>query len=157
MADEIHNVFVSHVHEDDAGLQKLKDLAAKHGRTLRDASIDSSSPNNAKDPDYIKHQILAPQIDWAGTFVVYVTPKTKDSEWVNWEIEYAHKQGKTIVGVWAHGHNQCEVPEALAKYADAMVGWNGSDIIDAIDGKTTGWENPDGSPNPLRPIKRYGC
>ncbi len=157
MADKIHNVFVSHVHEDDAGLQKLKDLVAKEGRTFRDASIDKTSPNNAKDPDYIKYQVLAPQIDWAGTFVVYITPKTKDSEWVNWEIEYAHKQGRQIVGVWAEGHHQCEVPEALAKYADAVVGWNGTDIIDAIDGTVEGWENSDGSPNPLRPIKRYGC
>ena len=38
--------------------------------------------------------ILAPQIDWAGTFIVYITPKTKGSAWVDWEIEYAAKQGK---------------------------------------------------------------
>lgn len=157
MADEINNVFVSHVHEDDAGLQKLKDLAAKHGRELRDASIDSTSPNNAKNSDYIKQKILAPQIEWAGTFVVYITPKTKNSEWVNWEIEYAHKLGKRIIGVWAYGHNDCEVPEGLERYADAIVGWNGSQILDAIDGKVEGWERPDGSPVPERPIKRYGC
>lgn len=157
MADEVKNIFVSHVHEDDAGLQKLKDLAAKHGRELRDSSIDSTSPNNAKSPDYIKNEILAPQINWAGTFVVYITPKTKDSEWVNWEIEYAQKLGKRIVGVWEYGHAECPLPEALEKYADAVVGWNGTHILDAIDGKLDGCEKPDGSPVPARPIKRYGC
>lgn len=157
MADEVKNIFVSHVHEDDSGLQKLKDLAAKHGRELRDSSIDSTSPNNAKSPEYIKTQILAPQIQWAGTFVVYITPKTKDSEWVNWEIEYAQKLGKRIVGIWEHGHAECPLPEPLDKYADAIVGWNGSQILDAIDGKLDGWEKPDGSPVPARPIKRYGC
>lgn len=158
MAGDIKNVFVSHVHEDDAGLQDLKDLTAKHGMTLRDGSIDSSSPNNAKSPEYIKSEILAPQINWAGTFLVYISPKTKDSEWVNWEIEYAVKQGKHIVGVWAHGSEGCELPEALKDYADAVVvGWNGPRIIDAINGKTTDIEKPDGTVINPRPLHRYKC
>lgn len=157
MTDKIKNIFVSHVHEDDSGLQKLKDLAAKHGCDLRDSSIDSTSPNNAKNPDYIKNEVLAPQIKWAGVLAVYITPKTRESEWVNWEIEYAHKLGKRIVGIWAHGHAECELPEALVKYHDAVVGWNGSKILDAIDGKICGWEKPDGSLVPERSIKRYGC
>ena len=99
MADEIKNVFISHVHEDDDGLAKFKDLVAKGGLTVRDSSINKTNPNDAKNPDYIKSQILAPQIQWASTLVVYITPKTKDSEWVNWEIEYAAKLGKRIVGV----------------------------------------------------------
>jgi hypothetical protein len=78
MPDEIKNVFISHLHEDDAGLADLKKLIEKGGLTVRDASINSSNPNNAKDPDYIKSQILAPQIQWASTLVVYITPQTKD-------------------------------------------------------------------------------
>jgi hypothetical protein len=100
---------------------------------------------------------LAPQINWAGVFVVYVTPKTKDSAWVNWEIEYAQKQGKRIVGVWAHGDNNCELPDALKDYADAVVGWHGDSIVDAITGTSSNWENPDGSQCAPRTIKRYSC
>src|ERR1043166_7956512 len=103
MADEIKNIFISHIHEDDDGLTKLKELANKHGLAVRDASINSANPNNAKSPEYIKNDILAPGINWAGTLVVYITPDTKDSEYVNWEIEYAHKANKRIVGVWAAG------------------------------------------------------
>src|SRR5208283_2315669 len=77
MADEIKNVFISHVHEDDDGLAKLKDLIGKGGLTVRDSSINKTNPNDAKNPDYIKSQILAPQIQWASTLLVYVTPKTK--------------------------------------------------------------------------------
>jgi hypothetical protein len=157
MAETIKNVFISHVHEDDAGLEKLKDLLASKGLVIRDASIHAGKENDAKNPDYIKSSILAPQIDWAGTFVVYVTPKTKGSEWVDWEIEYAHKQGKRIIGVWAHGENECEVPNALDKYADAMAGWHGDSIVDAIDGGSDRWDNPDGTPRAPRPIKRYSC
>lgn len=157
MAKQTRNVFISHVHEDDAGLGKLKELLSSKGMAIRDASIHAGKENNAKSPDYIKSEILAPAINWAGTFVVYITPKTKDSPWVEWEIEYAEKAGKRIVGVWAHGENECEVPDALDKYADAVVGWNGDKIVDAINGDTDEWENQDGTPKAPRPIKRYSC
>jgi MTH538 TIR-like domain (DUF1863) len=85
------NVFISHIHEDDDGLGKLKDLVSKAGLTIHDSSINSTNLNNANDSAYIKTQILAPQIRWASTLLVYVTPETKNSEWVNWEIEYAEK------------------------------------------------------------------
>jgi hypothetical protein len=157
MAEQTKNVFISHVHEDDAGLQKFKSLLSSKGVAIRDASIHAGKENAAKSPDYIKSQILAPQINWAGTFVVYVTPKTKDSRWVNWEIEYAAKLGKRIVGVWAHGENECDIPSALDKYADAVVGWNSDKIIEAINGEYNQWNNPNGTLRVSRPIKRYSC
>jgi hypothetical protein len=157
MADEIKNVFISHIHEDDEGVGKLKDLVAKGGLTVRDGSINSSNPNNANDFDYIKTQILAPQIQWASTLVVYISPGTKNSDWVNWEIEYAEKLGKRIVGVYAHGANECDVPEALENYADDVRGWNSEGVVEAILGKTNEWHTPSGQLRDPRPIKRYGC
>lgn len=150
------NVFISHIHEDDHGLKKLKNLLAPKGMDVRDSSIHTEKFNNAKDPDYIKTGILAPAINWAGVFICYVSEKTKDSEWVNWEIEYAAKQGKRIVGVWGHGEKDCELPAALSEYADAMVGWQGSPIIDAVEGKDT-WERPDGTQCSTVPLKRHPC
>src|SRR5690242_3086411 len=110
MPDEIRNVFISHIHEDDEGLPKLKELLAQRGFEIRDASITSEKPNEASDPDYIKAEILSPGIRWASTLIVYITPDTHDSEWVNWEIEYAQKMGKRIVGVWAHGASESNLP-----------------------------------------------
>lgn len=153
---ENKNVFISHVHADDHGLQKLKDLLAPKGINIRDSSIHTGKFNNASDPGYIKTQILAPAINWAGVFICYVSPETKDSDWVNWEIEYAAKQEKRIVGVWAHGENECNLPSALEEYADAVVGWNGDSIIDAINGKD-GWEKPDGNLCDPVPLKRHPC
>lgn len=157
MPDETKNVFVSHIHEDDEGLGKLKDLLKANGMSIRDYSISSDNPNNAHSEDYIKSDILAPRIQQCATMVVYVTPGTKDSDYVNWEIEYAHGKDKRIIGVWAHGEDGCELPPALEKYADAIVGWTGNRIIDAINGKVDGWENPDGSQPSARDIKRYSC
>lgn len=156
MAD-IKNVFISHIHEDDAGLSELKALLSSNGMEIRDASINSENPNEAKSEDYIKTGILAPRINWAGTLIVYVTPETCDSDWVNWEIEYAAKCDKRIVGVWAHGCNECELPTALAENADAVVGWHGSSIVDAVNGNCDVWERPDGTPCDPVPLKRHPC
>lgn len=155
MAD-LRNVFISHVHKDDAGLQKLKDLLEAKGMAVRDSSVHTGKFNDAKDPDYIKTGILAPLIKWAGIFICYVSPQTKNSDWVNWEIEYAAKQDTRIVGVWQLGDQGCELPDALMEYADAVVGWNGDAIIDAINGKD-GSQMPDGSPCPTVPLKRHPC
>jgi ribonuclease BN (tRNA processing enzyme) len=155
MAD-IKNVFISHIHEDDAGLGKLKELLKSRGMDIRDASIHTGKENSAKEPDYIKTGILAPQINWAGTFLCYVSPQTKQSEWVNWEIEYAAKQGKRIVGVWEYGDKECDIPDALKEYADAMVGWHGDAIIDAINGKDS-WEKPGGGVCESVFLKRHPC
>nr|WP_281719405.1 TIR domain-containing protein [Nitrosomonas nitrosa] len=157
MANEIKNVFISHIHEDDAGLANLKALLAKHGLDVRDASITSDRPNEATSPDYIKSEILAPQINWASVLIVYVTPETKDSIYVNWEIEYANKLEKRIVGVWEQGANQCEVPEALDRLGDALVGWHGESIVDAINGTSNEWYDCEGKKNSYRPIKRFSC
>ena len=157
MSDEMRNVFISHIHEDDEGLPRLKNLAAQHGMVCRDGSITTGKFNEASNEDYIKYDILGPRIKWASTLVVYVSSETKNSDWVNWEIEYAHKEGKRIVGVWAWGEKGCELPEALKRHADAIVGWNGESITDAINGNSNDWYNIDGTPNGYRKIKRHPC
>ena len=157
MSTKTKNVFISHVHEDDAGLDDLKSLLKSKGMEVRDSSINSDRPNKAQSPEYIKSEIITPRIDWASTMIVYLSPETKNSEWVNWEIKRAHEQGKTIIGVWKRGSNGCEVPEALDEYGHALVGWNGDKIIDAINGNYEGFEGPDGTPSESRSIRRYPC
>ena len=157
MTEDIRNIFIPHIHEDDEGLRQIKQLVRDHGMTLRDSSITADKPNEATNPDYIKYEILAPHIRWASVIVVYVSPDTKGSDWVNWEIEYAHKLGKRIVGIWEWGSKDCELPEALDRYADAVVGWNGESIIDAIDGKSSEWFEQDGARQDRRPIPRHSC
>ena len=157
MADNARNIFISHIHEDDAGLDKLKTLLKDNGIIPRDYSITNDNPNNAHSEDYIKSSILAPRIRQSSTLVVYISPETRSSRWVDWEVEYAHKHDKRIVGVWAHGEKGCELPDALKRYADAVVGWTGNRIVDSINGKIVGTQDPDGTPIPPRQIPRHSC
>jgi hypothetical protein len=157
MADNLNNIFISHIHEDDPDLGAMKNLLGSSGFQVRDSSINSINPNNAKSEAYIKSEILAPRIRWAGTMVVLISPGTRDSKWVGWEIEYAHKMGKRIVGVWEHGAAECDVPEALDRYADAVVGWQGDRIKDAICGKISNWQTSNGEVRNKREIARFNC
>ncbi len=163
MMDEMQekkNVFISHVHEDDELLPKLKDLIANAGMEVRDGSITSAKPNEAQDEDYIRNEILAPRIQWASTLVVLITPDTADSWWVNWEIDHAAQLGKNVVGVFAQGATDADIPEALQRCGDAViVGWQGERVVDAINGKIRDWDRPDsGAPrSPEWSIQRYSC
>ena len=160
MADK-KNIFISHVHEDDDLLPKLKDLIGRAGMEVRDGSINSDKPNDATNPDYIKGEYLRPHIDWASTLVVLITHDTAQSDWVNWEIKYAVEQGKNVVGVFAQGATDADIPEELRKHGDAaVVGWQGDRVVDAINGKITGSDDPaTGNPRttPVWVGKRYSC
>lgn len=144
MSDQKKNVFISHVHEDDELLPKLKDLCAGAGMEVRDGSINSDKPNNASDPDYIKREILRPRIEWASTLVVLITHETAPSYWVNWEIDIARELGKTIVGVYANGAKGADLPDALRECGDAaVVGWRGERVVAAINGELREWDDPE--------------
>lgn len=155
------NIFISHVHEDDDLLPKLKDLISKAGMEVRDGSINSDKPNNASDEAYIKREILTPRIQWASTLVVLITHDTAQSDWVNWEINCAVDNEKNVVGVFAQGATDADIPDGLRKYGDAaVVGWRGERVVDAIKGNITEWDDPStGDPRttPNWVAKRYSC
>lgn len=157
---EKKNIFISHIHEDDDLLPKLRELVSKAGMDVRDGSINSGKPNEASNEDYIKREILAPRIGWASTLVVLINHNTAQSDWVNWEIKYAIEQGKNVVGVYAHGATDADIPEELAKHAAAIVGWQSDRVVDAIKGKITGWDDPEtGAPRTAGEwtMTRYSC
>lgn len=150
----VKNVFISHIHEDDERIGQLKELLARKGYPVRDGSINKNKPNNAKNPEYIKREILRPQITWAGTLMVLITPKTRHSEWVDYEIREAVRQGKPVIGVWGRGARDCDLPDAMIEFGFRVVGWNGDSIIAALEGSKEPWEKCDGTPLPRRDLPR---
>lgn len=88
--------------------------------------------------------------------LVLIGPKTASKEWVNWEITYAMKQGKRIVGVFLQGAKDEDVPEALTNYGHALVGWNSNRIADAINGEDL-WMDSTGVPKKESDVLRSTC
>ena len=154
MAKKEKNIFVTHIHENDHKLGDLMALLRRKGMLPRNYSITSDKPNNLRSEKSIK-RLLKRHIEPASTLVVYITPDTRTSKWVDWEIKTAAKMGKRIVGVWAYGDARCPVPSALDKYHHAIVGWNGGNIVRAINGQLDNSYEPTGEPLSPRPKTPY--
>ena len=156
------HVFISHHHQDDALVTQLSDLLKSNGWDIRNSSIRAKPANQRRidnglvDPKVIQ-RLLRMKISWAKTVLVLIGKETHTRQWVDWEIEEANAQGKRIVGVFAHGGQGADIPAGLEKYASAIVAWNTSSIVQAIEGATP-FENSDGSPRPLvNPGARTQC
>lgn len=141
------NLFVSHKGEDEAKIESFKKLMEKRGYDFRDSSIKESEPNRAHNEEYIKNNYLAPSIKWAGTVVVLIGNNTHKSDWVNWEIEYAYRQGKRIIGVYLPGETGAQLPQALKDIGDSCVSWNADKIDEVIKTNRVIWEDENGNPS----------
>jgi hypothetical protein len=144
------HVFISHHHADDQKVDQLTQLLAKDGSDVRNSSVRMKPANQRRmDEGRVKDEtikrLLRMKISWSSTVVVLIGKETHSRPWVNWEIEQAAKQGKRIVGVYAHGGTDAEKPDALEKYGSAIVAWNSASIVDAIEGKSNNFENSDGT------------
>lgn len=157
MSKKIKNVFISHHGKDDEYVDKFKKLLDKSGYSIRNSSIDSTKPNEAMSEEYIK-SILRQRIEWASVTVVLIGHETAERDWVNWEVEFAEKKDKRIIGVYLPGATDADLPENLDAYADSILGWQSGGIIDAIEADIDPrFEKPDGTPCPSRDDSRGVC
>lgn len=152
MAEETKGVLIGHLHEDEVGIPKLKELLELQGIAVRDYSV---GPDN---PDGAEPETLERVVEQCSTLVLYLSAETKNHKWIDAMIDCANRLDKRIVGVWAHGREEpCEIPGALEDYHNAVVGWTGNRILGAVSGKIKGFYNPDGSRGSPRDIDRYVC
>ena len=127
------NIFIPHIHEDDAQIEAMKSL-------LRERGFDVHVVDRQQQSEQSHQHLLYPQQDpRPGNRLGRCgrrpnLAQTRNSEHVEWEIRYAQEQGKRIVGVYTHGSAECDMPDALQDYAKAIVGWNSDRIVGAICG-----------------------
>lgn len=129
-------------------------MLRRRGVDVRNSSIRAKPANQRRLErgevnDETIRRLLRMKISWAGTMIVLIGKDTSSRPWVNWEIACAHKKGKRIVGVYARGGTQADVPDALENYGSSIVAWNSESVMEAIDGDVNRFEEPDGTPRPL--------
>lgn len=142
------NIFISHYGKDDDHVQSLKQRLKNQGYNVRNFSVDSTNHKDGRRPsDAVVKRLLRMRMKWSGTFICLIGERTYTRDWVNYEIRLAHRLGKRIVGMYAHGClNSVELPMAYEKYGSPPIGWNSVEKLgDTIEGKNFPAENPDGS------------
>jgi hypothetical protein len=155
------HVFISHHHADDARVTSLTNMLRRNDLEIRNSSIRAKPANAARlrnglIAERTLKRLLRMKMSWASTVVVVIGKNTHERKWVNWEIETANRLGKRIVGVYAHGGTENDIPPALDKYGDAIVAWNSRNIIGAIEGRCDPQETPSGIDRANRDGSR-GC
>lgn len=157
---EKHNVFISHYGEDEPHLDRLRERLKNNGCEVRNSSIEKKDYRKDKVADATIAAELRSHINWAGTFIVMIGEHTHERPWVNYEIRYAARQGKTIVGIFEHGcKDNVELPEAYKRYGGSPLGWNSLEKLDdIISGEVAAPEGPDSTPaGPIHNIIRIIC
>jgi len=156
-----NNVFISHYGKDDDKVQRLKERFAEKKYSIRNYSVDSTKHTEKKRPsEKVIERFLRKQINWSSTLICLIGEKTHTRKWVKYEIEEAHRQGKMIIGVYAHGNNETAIlPSALKKYGDSVIGWNSIDkLVDIMNGDIIPLENQFGIPRqPLYQLASISC
>lgn len=149
MAKRRH-VFISHHHADDRHVSGLTDMLGRAGYEIRNSSIRAKPANQRRlEEGRISERVIARllrmKMSWASTVVVLIGRETHARPWVDWEINKAQELGKRIVGVYERGGTENDLPEAFKKYGDALVAWNSESVMDAIEGRSDPFQNPDGT------------
>lgn len=157
------HVFISHHHADDDHVSKLTELLAGQGFEIRNSSIRAKPANQERlDKGLIKEntlkRLLRMKMSWASTVIVLIGKETHQRPWVDWEIRQANELGKRIVGVYTRGGTEADIPSAFEDFGDAIVNWNSGSVIDAIEGKDSPFERPDGTPRaPVHAARKSRC
>lgn len=93
----------------------------------RDLSVPEHDPLDTND---MLQKNLRDQIRPADVMLVLAGMYTARSNWMDWEMDFARRIGKSIVGIRPWGNVQ--VPVVVQNNADEIVGWNTGSIADAI-------------------------
>ena len=122
-------IFISHLHRDDDLALELKTSLREQSASPSAVSIVLASGVNAApvNLDDIRERVLIPRLRWAQVLIVLLTGDTCDSYWVRWEIAYAQKRNKKIVGVFAPG-SDATASECVQEAGGVVVAWNMEEI-----------------------------
>jgi hypothetical protein len=70
------------------------------------------------------------QIQKADCVVIFGGMYSAYSDWIEYEIKKAYWENKTIICIKPWGQER--MPQIVQDYADVIVGWNQSSVVDAI-------------------------
>ncbi len=116
------NVFISFAAEDLAEVNLLRGQAKNENNDIEFNDYSVQEPYDSSRAEYIK-QRLTERINMASTTVVYVSPHTANSRWVEWEVEKSIELGKRVVAVHKGGTPPAQLPRWVNKHKLPVVRW----------------------------------
>lgn len=128
---EKRNVFLSFDSEDLAEVNLLRGQAKNENSDIEFNDWSLKEPFDSKDAEYIKRGIRE-RIRQSSVTVVYVTNRTAQSRWVDWEIRESIAMGKGVVAMYKGDAPPTSLPPAITEHKIPLVPWNQRELSKAI-------------------------
>lgn len=125
------NVFISFVSEDLNEVNMLRGQAKNENSDIEFNDWSLKEPFDSEKAEYIKRGIRE-RIRQCSVTVVYVSDKTADSKWVDWEIRESIAMGKGVVAMHKGYSPPARLPKAATENKVPVVPWNQKELAKAI-------------------------
>lgn len=126
-----YNVFISFASEDLNDVNMLRGQAKNENSDIEFNDWSLKKPFDSKDAEYIKRGIRE-RIRQCSVTVVYLSDKTADGKWVDWEIRESIALGKGVVAMYKGDKQPARLPKAVTDNKVAVVPWNQKELANAI-------------------------
>ncbi len=127
----ICNVFISFASEDLNDVNMLRGQAKNQNSDIEFNDWSLKKPFDSKEAEYIKRGIRE-RIRQCSVTVVYISDKTADSKWVNWEIQESIAMGKGVIAMHKGERPPSRLPKAIRDNKIPVVPWNQKELAKAI-------------------------
>jgi MTH538 TIR-like domain (DUF1863) len=116
-------VFFSFIAEDRKSVDGLRLLAANESFDIEFYDESVKTPYDSLNAAYIKTKIRE-KIDRASVTVCLISKETHLSQWVDWELEYSDKRGKTMIAMALRGVDSAILPKLIKEKQLTFHPWN---------------------------------
>ena len=130
--DSSPHVFISFAYEDLDEVNLLRGQAKNEKTDLQFDDFSVKEAFNSANAEYIKRQIRE-KISRVSVTLVYLSSKSTNSEWVDWEIRETRRQGKEVIGVYKGDAPPSVLPAAFKELKLQCVKWQHEDLKRAIE------------------------
>ena len=125
------NVFISFSSDDLDEVNLLRGQAKNENSDIEFNDRSLKEPFDSKKAEYIKRGIRE-RIRQCSVTVVYISDKTADSKWVDWEVRESTAMGKGVVAMHKGNSPPARLPKAVIDHKVPVVPWNQKELAKAI-------------------------
>ena len=125
-------IFLSFDHDDKLQVQGFRLMQWNPNLDFEFTSRDLLTPVNSENPDYIRAQIRD-QMKGTSCVVVLLGKRTAQSEWVDFEIREALREGKGVLGIRLKDAGDVTIPPALQEAKAKVIDWDPHQFEDEIN------------------------
>lgn len=116
------SVFISFAYDDIDEVNLLRAHAKNERSPIEFNDWSVSEPIDSDRAPYVKQKIRE-RIAQSSVTVVFLTDKTRQSEWVAWEIQESLARDKHVIGVFAGDKPPAKLPEVVTANKIKCVPW----------------------------------